>query len=153
MNVSYSAAAALALFASSPAMAAASGDEKLDAAVQAYEKAQMNGDRAALEQLLSEDYLLVNSGGAHESKAQFIADLTAPGFKLDPYGIQAPFRRVWADGAVVGGIAHLAGTDGGQRFDACIRYADVWKRDGERWVVVFTHVARASAAPGGCKPE
>jgi hypothetical protein len=120
-------------------------------AMDAYEQAQMKGDRGALERLLAADYMLVSGSGQREGKAQFIADLTAPDFKLEPYSIQAHLLRVWPEGAVSAGVARLAGMSGGKRFDSCIRYADTWKREAGRWQVVFTQVARAPA-PGaeGC---
>jgi TPR repeat protein len=121
-------------------------------ATHAYEQAQMSGDRAALERLLADDYMLVSSGGGREGKAEFIGDLTAPDFKLKPYVIQAHVLRAWAGGAVSAGVARQTGTSGGQPFDACIRYADTWKLERGAWRVVFTQVARAPApGPEGCK--
>jgi hypothetical protein len=135
--------------------AAAAAEQRAPAdltlAMDAYEQAQMKGDRGALERLLAPDYMLVSGGGQREGKAEFIADLTAADFKLDPYAIQAHVLRVWPGGAVSAGVARLAGMSAGKRFDSCIRYADTWKRENGRWQVVFTQVARAPA-PGanGC---
>ena len=71
-------------------------------AVADYDAAQIHGDGAALQRLLAEDYTLVNSSGETESKAQLIADYTAPGYKLDPFTVREPIEKVWADGAVMG---------------------------------------------------
>ena len=115
----------------------------LAAAVHAYDKAQVDGNRAELERWLADDYLLVNSSGQTETKAQLIADYTAPGFKLEPFTIEQPVEKVWGDGAVMGGIATIRGTDSGKPYEMRLRFADIWaKRDG-RWQVTYTQVAKA----------
>ena len=111
-----------------------------------YDQAQMHNDRAALERLLADDYTLLNSRGEVETKAQFIAESTAPDFHLDPYVVRDPVERVWKDGAVLGGVVTLSGTDAGSPFTAALRFADVWAKRGGRWQVVYTGVTRDSAA-------
>src|SRR5690349_22010573 len=76
----------------------------LAAAVAGYDRAQLDGNRAQLERLLADDYLLVNSSGKTETKKQLIADYTAPGFHLQTLTIEQPIEKVWDDGAVMGGI-------------------------------------------------
>ena len=72
----------------------------LAAAVAAYDQAQIDGNRAELERLVADDYLLINSSGRTETKAQLISDYTAPGFDLEPFTIERPIEKVWGDGAV-----------------------------------------------------
>ncbi len=115
----------------------------LVAAAAAYDKAQIDGNRAELERWLADDYLLINSSGKSETKAELIADYTAPGFDLEPFTVERPVERVWSDGAVMGGIATLRGTDGGKRYEARLRFADVWAKRGGRWQVIYTQVAKA----------
>jgi len=115
----------------------------LAAAVHAYDEAQIDSNRAELERWLADDYLLVNSSGATETKAQLIADYTAPGFDLEPFTIEQPVERVWKDGAVMGGIATLRGTDGGKRYEVRLRFADTWARRSGRWQVIYTQVSKA----------
>ena len=111
-------------------------------AVADYDAAQIKGDGAELKRLLADDYTLVNSSGAIEGKAQLIADYTAPGFKLDPFVVLKPIEKVWTDGAVVGGIATLSGTDGGKHFEVTLRFADIWAKRRGVWQVVYTHVSK-----------
>jgi ketosteroid isomerase-like protein len=111
-----------------------------------YDQAQVRSDEAALSRLLADDYRLQNSAGAVEDKAQFIADQTADGYRLDPFTVEEPIEKVMGDVALLGGVATLTGTDGGQPYRVRLRFVDVWqKRDG-RWVVVFTQATRAPAA-------
>lgn len=120
----------------------------LSRAMQAYDDAQVHGDAPALRRLLADDYLLVNSGGQTETKAQFIGDLTAPGYRLDPFVVRQPVLRVWRGGAVAGGVALLSGVDGGKPYSACLRFADVWSLRQGRWQVAFTQASRAD--PKAC---
>jgi len=114
-------------------------------AVADYDTAQIKGDGAELRRLLADDYTLLNSSGAIEDKAQLIADYTAPGYKLDPFLVREPIEKVWANGAVIGGIATLSGVDGGKRFELTLRFADVWAKRGGVWRVIYTHVSKPAA--------
>jgi len=132
----------LAVLATPAAALAAPLPADLAAAAHAYDAAQVNGDRAALERLVADDYVLVNGAGAVQSKAQLIADYVAPGFKLDPFTIEAPVEKVLGDTALLGGRVNLTGTDSGQRFALAVRFIDTWaKRDGQ-WRVVYSQVTR-----------
>ena len=125
------------------AAAAATIPADLAAAVHGYDQAQIRGNKAELERWLADDYLLVNSSGQIETKAQLIADYTAPGFKIEPFTIEQPVEKAWGDGAVMGGIATLKGTDGGKRFELRLRFADIWAKRNGRWQVTYTQVAKA----------
>jgi ketosteroid isomerase-like protein len=125
------------------AAAAAPPPTSLDSAVRRYDMAQVNSDKAELEALLAEDYVLVNSGGEVEDKRQFIADQLAPGYKLERFTVLHPIERRWRDGAVLGGLALLRGLSDGKPFNVCLRFADVWRLRGGRWQVVYTQAARA----------
>lgn len=125
-----------------PASASAQpGPRDLQLAVKAYDVAQVAGDRAALERLLAPDYVLINSRGKSESKAQFIADLVSPGFKLEPFTVDEPLRRIWPGGAVFGGVTTLKGVSDGHPYQARLRFSDVWARRHGRWQVIHTLVA------------
>ncbi|MEO5866915.1 MAG: nuclear transport factor 2 family protein [Sphingomonas sp.] len=133
------------LIAAAPASSPATD---LDAAVRRYDAAQVKSDKAELQALLADDYLLVNSGGDVEDKRQFIADQVEPGYKLEPYTVVHPIERRWTDGAVMGGLAPLKGLSGGKPFAVCLRFADIWRRRAGRWQVAYTQAARAK--PEAC---
>jgi len=117
----------------------------LAAAAEAYDAAQIEGDGAALQRLVADDYVLVSGGAVVQDKARLIHDYTDPNFHLDPFTIEEPVEQVWSDGAVLGGLVDMQGSDGGQRFAMKVRFADVWaKRDGQ-WRVVYTQVTRLPA--------
>ncbi|MEP6899206.1 MAG: nuclear transport factor 2 family protein [Rhodanobacter sp.] len=111
-------------------------------AVAAFDRAQVAGDGPALARLLADDYVLVNSRAQIEHKADFINDYTAPGWKLMPYVVEDETVRSWNDGAVLAGVATLQGASGGKPFKARLRFADVWRRRGGKWQVIFTQAMR-----------
>jgi hypothetical protein len=115
----------------------------LATAAKAFDMAQVKGDGAALDRLLADDYLLVNSQGKSETKADFIRDYTAKGSSFAPFTIEKPVERVWAAGAVLGGVVDAHGTSGGKPYSVRLRFADIWaKRDGA-WRVIYTQARHA----------
>jgi ketosteroid isomerase-like protein len=111
-------------------------------AVSAYDKAQFSNDVTTLDQLVVDDFVLVNSNSSVENKRQFLADFHLPGFTIEPYVIEQPVRKVWSDGAVIGGLVNLNWTQDGKHQTRQIRVAYVWmKRDG-RWRVTYAQVTR-----------
>ena len=122
--------------------AASSLPADLAAAAHAYDRAQVKGDRAALQRLLADDYLLVDSRGGTETKAQAIAGLTAAGTSLDPFVVEQPVQRNWNGGAVLGGVVALTGKSAGKPFSDRLRFVDVWAKRGALWQLVFTQAAK-----------
>lgn len=111
-------------------------------AVAAFDRAQMQGDGAALGRLLADDYVLFNSRARVEDKAAFIRDYTAPGTSMKPFTVEDEVVRQWPGGAVLGGVVTLEGTSEGKPYKVRLRFADIWaERDG-RWQVVFTGATR-----------
>jgi hypothetical protein len=56
--------------------------------------------------------------------------------------VRESIEKVWTNGAVMGGIATLRGTDGGKAFEATLRFSDVWAKRHGVWQVIYTHVSR-----------
>lgn len=115
-------------------------------AARAFDQAQVKGDGAALRALLADDYLLVNSRGERENKAEFIRDYTAPGFTFDPFTIEQPVTQVWATGAVLGGVVDAHGMSDGKPYAMRLRFSDVWAKRNGKWQVIYTDASRAPAA-------
>ncbi len=114
-------------------------------AVHDYDEAQVNGNAAELRRLIADDYTLVNSSGRIQNKAELIADYTTPGYKIEPFTVLEPVHKVWNDGAVMGGLVHLKGVEGGTPFAVTLRFADVWAKRNGKWQVVYAQVARVAA--------
>jgi ketosteroid isomerase-like protein len=132
----------VAALAAAPVPAQVAGDNtEIRAAAQAFDDAQVHGDRAVLEAMLADDFLFVRGSGRVGDRREFIAGFTDPKSKLDPFQItDRLFVRVSTDVAIVGGEAWVKGSDGKKRFADHFRYSDTFaKRDGH-WVVVYTQV-------------
>ena len=111
-----------------------------------FDLAQVKGDGAALQRLLADDYLLINSQDRREDKAQFIADYTAKGFTMEPFAIDDQVIKVWADGAVLGAAVTMKGMSDGKPYSVRIRFSDIWAKRGGKWQVIYTHANRVAGA-------
>lgn len=111
-----------------------------------FDTGQVKGDRAALEKVLADDYLLINSRDQREDKADFIRDYTAPGFTMEPFTIDDQVIRVWDDGAVLGGVVTMKGMSEGKPYSVRLRFSDIWAKRNGKWQVIFTHANRVEAA-------
>jgi ketosteroid isomerase-like protein len=111
-------------------------------AVEDYDHAQVNADGAELRRLVADEYVLINSTGRVQNKAELIADYLDPNYKIEPFKVLEPVEKVWNDGAVMGGLVHLKGISGGKPFAISLRFADVWAKRNGKWQVIYTHVSR-----------
>jgi ketosteroid isomerase-like protein len=111
-------------------------------AVRAYDQATISNDVAALAQLVRDDYMLVNSDSTLQDKQSYLKDFTVPGFKLDPYVLEQPMRRVWGNSALVAGVMHLSWTLDGEQHARLLRIAHVWTKQGRRWRMAYTQLTR-----------
>ncbi len=118
-------------------------DPALAAAAKEYDRAQIDGDRAALERLVAEDYLIVRGNGTLGDKKILIQVVAGEGLRNNPYTVEKPFQRSYGDTVILGGWVHLTGTDHGKAFAQNARFADTWARRGAKWQVVFTSVTLA----------
>lgn len=140
MNARYILAVAF-LVATPAAAQTASDNAEVRAAAQAFDDAQLHGDRAVLERMLASDYLLVHGSGRVGDKKDFIDGFTDPNAHLDPFDIRDRlFLRPSADTAIVGGDARITGMDHGKPFKQHFRYADMFAKRNGQWVVVYTQV-------------
>lgn len=115
-------------------------------AVEDYDHAQVKADGPELRRLIADDYVLVNSSGRVQNKAQLIADYLAPGYKIEPYTVLQPIEKAWSDGAVMGGLVNLKGVMDGKPFAITLRFADIWAKRNGKWQVIYTHVSTPDAS-------
>jgi ketosteroid isomerase-like protein len=121
--------------------ASATGSD-LDYAIRAYDRATVHNDVATLAQLVCDDYTLVNSDSTLQDKSSYLEDFKVPGFKLDPYVLEQPVRRVWGDTALVAGLVHLSWTLKGEHQARLLRIAHVWTKLEGRWRLAYTQLTR-----------
>jgi Domain of unknown function (DUF4440) len=116
-------------------------DPALAQAAREYDQAQTGkGDRAALERLVADDYMLIRGNGTTGDKKLLIGLVVGEGQMTDPYTVEHPFQRIYGDTAILGGWVHLTGLDHGKPFVQNARFADTWTRRNGKWQVSFTSV-------------
>jgi ketosteroid isomerase-like protein len=130
------------LFLGAGSAAAAGLPPDLAQAVKAYDVAQTRNDTSALDRLVDDDFMLVNSNASVENKRQFLADFHLPGFKIEPYVLGERVEKAWGDGAVVGGLLHLHWTQDGKHQSRVLRVAYVWAKRHGRWRATYAQVTR-----------
>ncbi len=123
----------------------------LAAAATAYDLAQFKSDRSELERLLADDYTLAGSDGKNETKSEDIADAVAPERKTTYVAISKQVRKVWPNGAVLGGVVDAKGLNGGKAFVMRARFVDIWAERNGRWQVIFTQIYDVPVQPDNCR--
>jgi ketosteroid isomerase-like protein len=123
---------------------AGAAESALDDAVRAYDRATIHNDVTALAQLVCDDYLLVNSDSTLQDKQSYLEDFKVPGFKLDPYVLEQPVRRLWGHTALVAGQVQLSWTLKGEQQARLLRIAHVWTKLEGRWRLAYTQLTRVA---------
>jgi ketosteroid isomerase-like protein len=115
---------------------------ELRRAIEMFDRAQVSADTATLADLVTEDYVLVNSDATIDRKAKYLADFLLPGLRMEPYVIEGRIEKAWGDAAVVFGLQRLFWTQDGVRQQRVLRIVHVWTRRSGRWRVTHTQLTR-----------
>jgi ketosteroid isomerase-like protein len=114
----------------------------LASAIAAFDRAQWEADTATLANLVTDDYVLVNSDASVDHKAKYLADFLLPGLRMEPYVIEQRIEKVWDGTAVVFGLQRLSWTQDGVRHRRTLRIVHVWTRRSGRWQATHTQLTR-----------
>ena len=133
--------AALAVLSATPSIHA---DEAADKAqILDLEKtcaaAVVKGDFAALKEVFTEDWVLVDSAGQNTSREQIFASLNSGDLKFAAYELGEMNVRVIGDTAVVVGHGHPRGMLRGEFFDENEVFTDTFARIGGKWRCILSH--------------
>ena len=145
-------AATLAAFAFRPAAAKAeqapsSLPPALSSALDNYNRSTIAKDIASLGQLVTDDYLLVNSDGSVQGKASYLEDFKMPGFDIEPYRLENPYYRVQIDSALTSGTMRLSWTQDGRHQSRHLRITHFWRNLQGKWQIAFTQLTRLPDEP------
>ena len=109
----------------------------------AFDRAQITKDRAALERMVADDLVFVDGTGKRQGRREFIDGWTAPGDRYDPVTLTdrviLPLGR---DAVVVSAETVLTGTSDGKRFASRFRFADTFVRVRGEWRATHIQVTR-----------
>jgi ketosteroid isomerase-like protein len=112
-------------------------------AADAFDRIQLDQDRAALEDMILDDFIFIDGSGQRSGKTEFIGGWMAPGDSYDPITlVDRTITPLGRDAAVVGAETSLCGTSNGVRFCRRMRFADTFVRIDGQWRVAHVQVTR-----------
>lgn len=136
-------AAALALAACGPTGGPGTpeAEQALRAVNARYDRAIVAADRAALEQILADDYVYVTAEGEVRDRATTIARHASGDIRIVSPGSREVTVRWLGDHALVVGRFTARVTAGGREFPIDERYSSIWAREGNAWRLRHEHAS------------
>ena len=101
-----------------------------------WNRALEQKDTKALELLLANTMVSVETDGSLQSKSEFLAGIKAPDYQLAQAVNEHSTVQVYGDSAVVVGILRVKGTDKGKPFTHRERFVDTWVKTDGSWQCV-----------------
>ncbi len=114
---------------------------RLKAQADAWDRAIVAKDRAAIAANMADDFRQIDAHGNVESKASFIDGLVTPDLALDPYTVEDFEVRVYGDTALLSGRTRMTGRYAGKPFSTHYRYIDVYVKRGGAWKIVSVQIS------------
>lgn len=109
----------------------------------AFDRAQLTQDRAALEMLVDDELIFVEGSGKRSGKTQFVDGWTGAGDRYDPIVlIDRTVTPLGADAFVVSAETTLSGRSSGKAFSSRFRFSDTFRRRNGGWRAVHIQVTR-----------
>ena len=102
-----------------------------------YQAAVKSNDAAAMDQILADDFILVEGDGAVSNKADLLKEAKSRRINYAHQENLEQTVRVYGDTAVVTAKLWGKGTDAGKPFDWTLWYSDTYVRRAGRWRYVF----------------
>ena len=111
------------------------------------QRAFIDRDWGVLEEILTDDYVLVASNGTELTKEDILRNAAAPGTRWEINQTSDWKVRVHGDTAIVVATLHQKGTDGGEPFDSDVKFSDTYIRVHGQWRNVHAHACKLAAQP------
>jgi ketosteroid isomerase-like protein len=99
-------------------------------------------DAQRVNDLLSDDWLLVTGSGRVKTKRDVLAEIARPDVEFQDNETRDVMVRIWGDTAVLTGTLHQRYKQDGKQQDVTLRYTDTWTRTGDSWRQVSGHASR-----------
>jgi ketosteroid isomerase-like protein len=106
------------------------------------QRAFIDRDWTALDEILTDDYVLVSSSGNELTKQDVLRNAAAPGTRWEINETSDWKVRVRGDTAILVATLHQKGVDEGQPFDSVVKFSDTYIRDQGRWRNVHAHACK-----------
>lgn len=145
------AAAVVAGCASTPAPDRAAVKARLIAQADAWDRAIVRKDRAAIESNMHPAFFQIGRRGERSTRAEFIDGLLDPKLTLDPYTVDDLEVHLHGDTALLTATTRMRGAYDGQRFESHYRYIDVYLRENGAWKIVSVQITGLASPPPAAK--
>ena len=139
--------AALALWAANTRAFAAPGDAADVQALIDTDKRQQHAyitrDWKALDEIFTDDYVLVLWNGVERTKAEILKNAALPDNKWEINETSKWQVRVHGDLGIVVAELHQKGVNEGQAFDSVVKFSDTYIRQDGKWRNVHAHASKS----------
>ncbi|RJF93534.1 nuclear transport factor 2 family protein [Sphingomonas cavernae] len=130
-----------------PTMVAADGlaanVAELRAFADRFDQAQIAGDGAALDRMVSDDLVFIAGSGQRLGKTDFIAGWTEPGTRYEPVTLEdRVIMPLGSDAGIASAAVTIRGVSDGKAFASRIRFADTFHRINGEWRAVHIQVTK-----------
>jgi ketosteroid isomerase-like protein len=130
-----------------PALAASAADPartiaQLKQQAQAWDRAIIAKDRAAIAANMASDFRDIDGHGNVADKAEFLEGLTDAQLTIDPYTVPDLDVRLYGDVALLSGTTRMTGSYQGKPFRSNYRYIDIYVRRAGVWRVVSVQISK-----------
>jgi ketosteroid isomerase-like protein len=138
------------LLSGSAASAAQAGDTRavvaaLATQADAWDKAIVRKDRAAIAGNMADDFRSIDGAGTVETKPVFVDGLMDAKLAIDPYTVEDFDVRLFGDVALLSGRTKMTGRFDGKPFTSHYRYIDIYAKRNGRWQIVSVQITRLPA--------
>ena len=107
-----------------------------------FARAVTSNDADALDELLADDWVIVEPDGSFIDKARFLGVIKSGALSHESMESTDLRVRTYGNTAVVTGLTATKGKFMGQDFTACERATDIFVKHTDRWQCVFTQLTR-----------
>ena len=109
---------------------------------EAWDKAIVRKDRAAIEANMADDFRQIDGQGQVETKQSFVDDLVSTDLVIEPYTVEDFDIRLYGDVALLCGRTRMTGSYQGKPFKSHYRYIDIYVRRDGRWKIVSVQISK-----------
>lgn len=107
----------------------------------AWDKAIVRKDEAAIAANMADDFRQIDHEANVSNKAAFLKGIMSPKLRIDPYPVDELDVRVYGNVALLSGLTRMTGAYDGRAFTANYRYIDVYVREKDAWRVVSVQIS------------
>ena len=108
----------------------------------AWDKAIVRKDKAAIASNMSSDFRQIDGAGDIETKDSFVESVLDPKLTINPYTVEDFEVRVYGDVALLSGRTRMTGAYEGKPFNSHYRYIDIYVRKAGVWRVASVQITK-----------